>query len=58
MSVVRLETAVGVGTVTVHPPPNDGQRYILMWDFDTDAPRWQGGGGFGTTYGDHFGRAA
>jgi hypothetical protein len=41
--------------ITVHPPPNDGQRYVFVYDHDTDQPRWLGLGGFGLSYGNNCG---
>lgn len=38
------------------PPPNDdGQRYVLIYDFTQTRPAWHGLGGFGLSYGSNYG---
>ena len=36
------------------PPPDDGQRYLLMYDFTQTRPAWNGLGGLGLSYGNQF----
>ena len=41
--------------VWLAPPPDDGPRYVLMYDFTQTRPAWNGLGGFGLSYGNQFG---
>lgn len=40
------------------PPPNDGQRYVLTYDFPQTRPAWIGLGGFGVSWGNSYGGSA